>query len=255
MRPQPLIAVPSDRKQIGHHPFQAVGEKYLRALLDAQVGVPLMLPSLDPALDLRELLPQFDGILLTGSPSNIEPHRYNGEPSYPGNLHDPHRDGTTLALLPLAIELGIPVLAICRGLQEVNVALGGTLWQKVHEAGPYAEHREDTTQPLDIQYAPSHAIKLTPGGWLEQAAAGCPAPIMVNSLHGQGIRKLAPALQIEAMAPDGLIEAVRLPPEQGFLLAVQWHPEWKVRENPFYLGIFEVFGRAVSARASARSGS
>lgn len=255
MRAQPLIAVPCDRKQIGLHPFQAVGEKYLRAVLDAGVGIPLPVPVLEPALDLRQLLSHFDGILLSGALSNIEPHHYGSEPSPPDNLLDPHRDATTLALVPLAIELGIPLLAVCRGLQEVNVALGGTLWQKVHAAGAYADHREDPGAPLQTQYGPAHGLQLVEGGWLAQIAAGCAAPPQVNSLHGQGIRTLAPVLQVEARAPDGLIEAVRLPPEQGFLLAVQWHPEWKVLENAFYLGIFQLFGRAVHARAAARSGT
>ncbi|MBK8070290.1 MAG: gamma-glutamyl-gamma-aminobutyrate hydrolase family protein [Rhodanobacteraceae bacterium] len=246
-----LIGVPSDRRQIEPHPFQAVGEKYVRAIIDAQVGVPLLLPSLDPPLDLEALLPRFDGIFLTGSPSNIEPHHYSDEPSWEGNLHDPHRDATTLSLVQIAVRHRIPLLAVCRGLQEVNVAFGGTLLQKVHETIGHHDHREDKTQPLDVQYAPAHSITLTPGGMLH-AVAGAD-DVMVNSLHGQGIARLGDGLVVEARAPDGLIEAVRLASDDTFLLAVQWHPEWKVRENPFYLGIFERFAAAVRARAASRS--
>jgi putative glutamine amidotransferase len=245
-----LIGVPSDRREIGPHPFQAVGEKYVRAIVDAQVGVPLLIPSLAPPLDLDALLPQFDGILLTGSPSNIEPHHYSDEPSWEGNLHDPHRDATTLSLVHVAVRHRIPLLAVCRGLQEVNVAFGGTLLQKVHETIGHHDHREDKTQPLDVQYAPAHAVALTPGGVLRELAGV--DSVMVNSLHGQGIARLGEGLAVEARAPDGLIEAVRLASDDTFLLAVQWHPEWKVRENPFYLGIFERFAQAVRARAATR---
>lgn len=246
-----LIGVPSDRREIGPHPFQAVGEKYVRAIVDAQVGAPLLIPSLAPPLDLDALLPQFDGILLTGSPSNIEPHHYSDEPSWEGNLHDPHRDATTLSLVHVAVRHRIPLLAVCRGLQEVNVAFGGTLLQKVHETIGHHDHREDKTQPLDVQYAPAHSILLTPDGVLREIAGA--DSVMVNSLHGQGIARLGDGLAVEARAPDGLIEAVRLASDDTFLLAVQWHPEWKVRENPFYLGIFERFAAAVRARAALRS--
>ena len=124
MSPAPLVGLPSDRKQIGHHAFQAVGEKYLRAVVDGADCLPLMIPSLTPPLDLRDLLSRLDGLLLTGAYSNIEPHHYSDEASFDGNEHDPARDATTLSIVPLAIEMRVPVLAVCRGLQEVNVALG-----------------------------------------------------------------------------------------------------------------------------------
>jgi putative glutamine amidotransferase len=251
MRRFPLIGLPSDHKQIGPHPFQAVGEKYIRAIVDTGVGTPLLLPSLQPALPLAELLEDLDGLLLTGSYSNIEPHHYGDEPSWEGNPHDPGRDATTLSLVRLAIEMQVPVLAVCRGFQEVNVALGGTLLQRVHETEGHADHRENTADPLDVQYAPSHDIALTPGGWLAEIAGSERA--RVNSLHGQGIRTLGRGLVVEARADDGLIEAMRLERSEPFLLALQWHPEWKVTENPFYLGIFRRFAEAVRRRADARA--
>lgn len=251
MRHPPLIGLPSDRKQIGHHPFQAVGEKYLRAVVDGSGGLPLMIPSLSPPLDLRALLSRLDGLLLTGAHSNIEPHHYSDEPSYLGNEHDPARDATTLSIVPLAIELRVPVLALCRGCQEVNVALGGTLYQKVHEQPGFDDHREDPDEPLGVQYAPSHPIDLVPGGLLERIAGGPVA--QVNSLHGQGLRALGRGLVVEARARDGLVEAVRLDDPGPFLLGVQWHPEWRVGENPFYLGIFQAFAAACRERAEQRS--
>lgn len=250
MRSEPLIGVPCDRKIIGPHPFQAVGEKYVRALVDAGVGTPLLIPSLDPPLALEPLLAHLDGILLTGSHSNIEPHHYSDEPSYEGNFHDPQRDATTLSLIHVAVRLRIPLLAVCRGFQEVNVAFGGTLLQKVHETVGHHDHREDTSQPLDVQYGPAHALQLTPGGMLARIAGI--SSVMVNSLHGQGIRSLGRDLLVEGTAPDGLIEAVRLDNPDTWLLAVQWHPEWRVAENPFYLGIFQHFAQAARRRAHAR---
>jgi putative glutamine amidotransferase len=250
MRPIPLVGLPSDRKQIGLHPFQVVGEKYLRAVVDGAGCLPLVIPSLSPPLDLRETLGQLDGLLLTGAYSNIEPHHYSDEPSYPGNHHDPARDATTLGIVPLAIEMGVPVLAICRGFQEVIVALGGTLHQKVHDVPGLDDHREDTDDPLGVQYAPSHAIDLAEGGLLARIAGASEA--MVNSLHGQGLRTMGRGLVVEATARDGLVEAVRLDDPGPFLLAVQWHPEWRVTENPFYLGIFQAFAAACRERASQR---
>jgi len=250
MRSIPLVGLPSDRKQIGPHPFQAAGEKYLRAVVDGAGCLPLVIPSLSPPLDLREILQHLDGLLLTGAYSNIEPHHYSDEPSYPGNHHDPARDATTLGIVPLALEMGVPVLALCRGFQEVNVALGGTLHQKVHEVPGHDDHRENTDDPLGVQYAPSHPIDLAEGGLLA-GIAGAPEA-MVNSLHGQGLRTLGRGLVVEATARDGLVEAVRLDDPGPFLLAVQWHPEWRVTENPFYLGIFQAFAAACRERASQR---
>ena len=247
----PLIGLPADRKQIDEHPFQAVGEKYLRAIVDAGVGLPLILPSLDPPLPLAPLLDDLDGVLLTGSLSNIEPHHYSDEPSYQDNLHDAARDANTLALVRLAIARKLPLLAVCRGLQEVNVALGGSLVQKVHEHEDYSDHRGDEELPLDLRYGPAHQILLSPGGLLAGIAGR--ERVQVNSLHGQGIDKLGAGLLVEARAEDGLIEAVRLDSPAMFLLAVQWHPEWKMRENPFYLGTFQAFAAAVAARAQSRN--
>lgn len=243
----PLVGLPTDRKWIGPHPFLAVGEKYARAVVDGAGCLPVLIPGLQPALPLREMLAGLDGLLLTGSTSNIEPHHYSDEPSFEGNLLDPARDATTLALVPLAIELGLPVLAICRGLQEVNVAFGGRLHQKVHEVPGFMDHREHPDDPLEMQYAPAHAVELAPGGML--AAIAGTTCVRVNSLHGQGIARLGAGLVVEATAPDGLIEACRHD-GASFLLAVQWHPEWRVLDHPFHLGIFRAFGDACRARAS-----
>lgn len=235
---------------IGLHPFHAVGEKYARAVLDAAGGLPLLIPSLAEELKLDDLVERFDGLLFTGSPSNVEPRHYEGPPSRPGTLHDPARDATTLPLIRKAVGAGVPVLGICRGFQEVNVAFGGSLHQRVHEVAGYLDHRDDESQPLDVQYGPAHEVILESGGLLRSLAGA--ERVRVNSLHSQGIERLGPGLAVEARAPDGLVEAFRVEGAQRFALAVQWHPEWKVMDNPLSRALFAAFGAACRARAESR---
>lgn len=235
---------------IGAQPFHVVGEKYARALLDAADALPLSIPALAEELRFDELLERLDGLLFTGSPSNVEPHRYSGPPSAPGTLHDPARDATTLPLIRRAVERGVPVLGICRGFQEVNVAFGGSLYQRVHEVPGHLDHRDDESQPLDVQYGPAHEVSLEPGGMLRELAGA--ERVRVNSLHWQGIERLGKGLLVEARATDGLIEAFRVEGAARFAVAVQWHPEWKVMENPFSRALFARFGGACRERARAR---
>jgi putative glutamine amidotransferase len=219
-RRKPLIGIPADRRQLGLHPFHCVGEKYINAVIEAADAIPLLVPALGPRIDAAELLERLDGVLLTGSPSNVEPHRYAGPPSDPGTLHDPHRDETTLPLIPHLVASGMPVFAVCRGFQEMNVAFGGTLWQKVHEVPGFSMHKENTDDPLDRQYAPAHEVEFVPDGLLHRLAGG-QARAMVNSLHSQGVQQLGKGLVVEARAPDGLIEAFRVEQASGFALAVR----------------------------------
>ncbi|MGI9234377.1 MAG: gamma-glutamyl-gamma-aminobutyrate hydrolase family protein [Woeseiaceae bacterium] len=250
MFPKPLIGVPADRRVIDPHPFQMVGEKYLNALFKASDALPLLIPAMPDDVDIVELLARFDGIFLTGSYSNVEPHHYYGEPSEEGTLHDPERDAVTLPLAKRALETGVPLLAVCRGFQELNVALGGTLHQRVHEVPGYHNHLEKPDDPLGVQYGPSHPVGLADGGLLRQLAGA--DSVMVNSLHAQGVAKLAPGVTVEAVADDGLVEAFRVDVSPGFALAVQWHPEWQVMRDDFSQAIFKAFGDACRARASQR---
>ncbi len=250
MYPKPLVGVPADRRVIDPHPFQMVGEKYLDALFKASGVLPLMIPVMPQDIEIDELLSSFDGIFLTGSYSNVEPHHYDGEPSEDGTLHDAHRDAVTLPLAKAALEKGVPLLAVCRGFQELNVALGGTLHQKVHEVPGYNNHLENKSDPLDKQYGPSHAVAFADGGLLRKLAGSDSA--MVNSLHAQGVARLARGVSVEAVADDGLIEAFRVDDAAGFALAVQWHPEWRAMQNDLSKAIFKAFGDACRARASRR---
>lgn len=252
MSRKPLIGIPADRRLLGHHYFHCVGEKYITAVEQGADAVAVLIPSLGEALRLDELLERFDGILLTGSPSNVEPHRYSGPPSEAGTLHDAFRDATTLPMIPRVVKSGMPLLAICRGFQEVNVAFGGTLWQKLHEVEGYRNHREDLQAPLDTQYGPAHEVELARGGMLH-AISGGQERLTVNSLHSQGVQKLGPDLQVEARAPDGVVEAFSVKHAPTFALALQWHPEWKFQDNPFSRALFAAFGKAAREHALKRT--
>jgi len=243
----PLIGIPADRRLVGKHYFHQAGEKYIEAIAYGAQALPMLVPVLDPVLDAEALIERCDGLLFTGSPSNVEPHHYGGPASAPGTLHDPNRDGTTIPLIPRAIARGVPVLAICRGFQEMNVAYGGTLHQRLHEVG-FSDHREDEDAPLEVQYGPSHEVRLEPGGQL-RAIAGRDR-LQVNSLHWQGIERLAPGLNVEARAPDGVIEAVAVAAAPTFALGVQWHPEWQFEKNDFSRALFAAFGEAARRRAA-----
>lgn len=246
----PIIGVTACTKQVGLHPNHIVGDKYVRAVAVGAEALPLVIPALGELIDHDTLLASVDGLLFTGSPSNVEPHHYSGPASMPGTHHDIFRDATTLPLIRKAIDAGIPVLGICRGFQEMNVAFGGTLHQRVQEVAGLMDHREPADAPVEVQYAPRHTVRVQAGGVL--AGLGLPDEIDVNSIHGQGVQRLAPGLRVEALAPDGLIEAFSVEGAPSFALGVQWHPEWQVRSNPNYLAIFQAFGEACRKRAGQR---
>ena len=216
--PPPLVGLPSCTRLVGDIPTHWVGDKYVRAVSEAAGAVPLLLPALAEQPVAAEVVARLDGLLLTGSRSNVEPHHYQGEPSQPGTLHDPARDALTLPLIRAAVGAGLPVLAICRGIQELNVALGGTLYQRVHEIEGRLDHRAPEGDVARRYAHSAHVVALAPGGMLERIAGE--RELVVNSLHSQGIDRLAPGLVVEAAAPDGQIEAVRHA-EAAFVLGVQ----------------------------------
>jgi putative glutamine amidotransferase len=245
---KPLIGIPSDRRVLDPHPFHMVGEKYINAVRDGADALPFLIPALGDSVSADDILARVDGIMLTGSLSNVEPHRYQGEKSRPGTLHDPHRDDTTLPLIERILDMGVPLLAVCRGFQELNVVLGGTLHQHVHEQPGYHSHKENPDDPLDVQYGPAHAVHLVEGGLLRSLAGQ--DTVMVNSLHSQGVARLGDGITVEALADDGLVEGYRVDNGRGFALGIQWHPEWRVMENDFSRAIFKAFGDACRAYAN-----
>lgn len=248
---QAIIGIPCDIKMIGLLPFHAVGDKYVAAAMGGTGGLAVLIPAMGDEQTRASVLEMVDGILLPGSPSNIEPHHYGADPSRPGTKHDPARDAITLPLIPQLLQSSIPVLGICRGFQEMNVALGGELYQHVHEEPGFQDHREPESEDLLLQYAPAHRVHFPEGGLLRQWLGQ--SETMVNSLHGQGVKRLADGLVAEAVADDGLIEAFSVKEAKSFAFAVQWHPEWKYAENPVSLAIFKAFGDACRARRAART--
>jgi putative glutamine amidotransferase len=244
---QPIIGIPCCRWWLkDSHFFHLAGEKYIHAALAAG-GIPLLIPALGDASQIAQILTTIDGLLLTGSQSNIEPQHYHGK-LLEDDFNDPQRDATTLPLIRAAVALNIPLFGICRGAQEMNVAFGGTLEQAIHQQTGMLDHREKDGS-TDEMYEEAHDIQLVAGGLLEQLYGQSSAK--VNSLHHQGVAKLADNLQAEALAPDGLIEAFSVK-NAAFALAVQWHPEWKFQNNPLSLALLSGFGAACKKRHLAR---
>lgn len=252
--PRMLVWTPADHRLLGTAPTQApymvLGDKYARALRDCAAAQAVMFP-LAEAAEIPLLLALVDGVMLTGSLSNVHPDRFDEPVADPTLPLDPARDALTLALVRACVDQGVPLLGICRGFQEMNVALGGSLLQEVHRTPGYDDHREPPDQPLEALYELRHEIRIQPGSLLAQLAGGTTA--RVNSLHGQGIGRLAPALEPVAWAPDGLVEAVAVRGARSFALGVQWHPEWQCARHALSRAIFQAFGRACAERRRHRT--
>ncbi len=248
---RPIVLVPACTRDIGAHPYHAVQTKYVEAVVTGAGCAPLIVPALGDALELETILGACDGIMLTGSASNVHPSYYSEDVLDAAMPQDRARDETTLPLIRAAIRRGIPIMAICRGFQEMNVALGGSLHQALHGVEGKMDHRENPSLPLEQQYAQAHTVTLTPLGMMASILG--PGDIAVNSLHGQGVNQLAKGLAIEARAADGLVEAFSVAGAPGFTLALQWHPEWRIAENPVSMKLFGAFGQACRDYLAARA--
>lgn len=247
---KPLIGLPACSKPIGDQTYHTIGDKYVRAVAEASEAVPLVFPALAELSDPAAILAGLDGVVLTGSPSNVHPTRYGQAPSPEAEPYDEARDATTLPLIRAALEQGIPLLAICRGFQELNVALGGTLHARVHEIPGRMDHRRPQHEDLDVQYGPRHSVSFIVGGAFEAIAGS--REIEINSLHWQAIDRPAAGLVVEGSAPDGTPEAVRVKDAKVFALGVQWHPEYKPLQNDFSTRLFRAFGEAARRYAAAK---
>jgi len=248
-----LVWLPADHRLLGEDghqmPYLVLGDKYARAVRDCAGAQPVMFP-LAQASQVPQLLEVVDGVLLTGSPSNVHPAHFDESVTDPRLPLDPQRDQLTLALVRACVAQGVPLLGVCRGLQEINVALGGSLHQQVHEVPGMMDHRDPANMPLEVQYGLAHGVRFLPGSVFEGWAGGPVA--QVNSLHGQGVNRLAPGLRALGHAPDGLVEAFEIVGARAFAYAVQWHPEWRCREQPLYGALFAAFGAACARRRSGR---
>jgi len=245
---RPVVLVPACNRMLAHHCFHMAGKQYVDAVWLAGAR-PYVVPYADPE-DIDEVLAIAHGVLLTGSPSNVHPSYFNENVLDESLPLDPIRDAWTLPVVRRAVQMGLPLFAICRGFQEANVALGGTLHQAVHAVEGYADHRDRDDDAVETQYGIAHEVEIAPGGLLEELLGE--RRIGVNSLHGQGVNRLAPGLRVEARAPDGLVEAFSFPGSPGFVLGVQWHPEWKAQHNPVSRRLLDAFGAAARAYRDAR---
>ena len=245
-----LIGVSADCKMIDGRPYHSVGEKYLQAVIVGAQSVPLIIPALTDSTPLSEWLDRLDGILLTGSPSNVHPSLYDQPPSQEHEPYDQARDELTMRLIRLVLEKGIPLLAICRGMQELNVALGGSLHAALHELPNRLDHRHIESDDVDEWYGLQHTVQLSAGGQLVRLTGT--DNLRVNSLHRQGIAELADGLAVEGVAPDGTVEAVSVKDAKAFAVGVQWHPEYNVSSDAFSKRLFATFGEVVRLRALSR---
>lgn len=235
----PIIGLSGCRNSIEGHPSDGTSHYFVETVDQVCEAIPVIVPALGDGLDRQALLRRVDGLIFTGSASNVEPFHYDGPQSAEGTCHDPERDAMTLPLIRDAVDAGVPVLCVCRGFQELNVAYGGSLHQRVFEQPGFMEHRSNHDQTWDEQYGLAHAMNLVEGGFFAQLAGS--TTIEVNSLHGQGVDRLADGLNVEAIAPDGLVEGATVKGAKGFAAGVQWHPEFRAIEDAFSRALFGAF--------------
>lgn len=251
---KPLIGISCCQKSFGRFAMlnHAVSDTYVRAVSELIGAVPVLIPANGALADITALVERLDGVILTGSPSNVEPALYGGQPHPPETPEDHCRDAVTLPLIRAAIAMGLPLLGICRGLQEMNVALGGTLHQRLQDLPGRIDHSTPMQPLAAVRHAKAHSLAVVPGSWLHRMAEA--REIAVNSLHNQGVDQLAPGLVAEGYAPDGTIEAFRLASAPGFAVGVQWHPEYDMESDPVSRRIFLGFGEAVRAYRAGGQG-
>ena len=233
--------------------IHATGARSVHSLVRMVDCIPLLLPPLGAAMDIDDLVPRVDGVLLTGGRANIEPHHYEGPPFPDDEIIDPSRDALVLPLVRACIAARVPVFGICRGIQEINVALGGSLHYRIHQLPGKDDHRRPQHDEVTAEevHRPKHLVRFRPGG-LFQSLTGCDE-MMVNSLHGQGVDRLGAGLIVEATSPDGVIEGVRYNDDTQFVVGVQWHAEWEPEQHALSSALYAAFGKAARARAARRA--
>ncbi|GAB4361687.1 MAG: gamma-glutamyl-gamma-aminobutyrate hydrolase family protein [Oricola sp.] len=248
---QPIVAVVADVRDFDRYRWHCTPEFYLEAAMAVAGVLPLIVPAFGERIDFDGLLDRVDGVLLSGSKSNVHPALYGEEPSADHEPYDEARDATALPLIRGALDKGMPLFAICRGLQELNVALGGSIAPEIQRRDGIADHRAPESEVQDERFALTHEVSVRPGGCLAGILAA--DRVKVNSLHRQAIERLAPGLTVEASADDGTIEAVTVDGAKGFVVGVQWHPEYWARTDKPSGALFRAFGEAVRAHAAGRA--
>lgn len=249
--PKPIIAIPADIREFDGTLWHAAQNQYVRAALKVADVMSFIIPAFEEGNDTDALLDRVDGLLVSGSATNVHPSLYGAEANESDGPFDPARDATTLPLIRRALERGIPLLAICRGIQELNVALGGTLATEIHEQPGVWDHRRPAGVERDVAFSIRQDVIVAEGSCIARYLGA--GKVKVNSLHRQAISRTAPGLQVEAVAEDGTIEAVSVIGARGFAVGVQWHPEYWAESDRPSRALFEAFGEAVRTYASARA--
>ncbi|MCL4188794.1 MAG: gamma-glutamyl-gamma-aminobutyrate hydrolase family protein [Rhodobacteraceae bacterium] len=232
------------------YPAHSGGQMNTRAVADVAGAMPLIIPADPRCVGVAELIEACDGFLLTGGRPNVHPEEYGEEATAAHGSFDRCRDAVTLPLVRACVERGQPFLGICRGFQEVNVAMGGTLHPEIRELPGRINHRMPPNGTLEEKFALRHPVRFTPGGVFHRLVGA--AEVMTNSLHGQGIKSEGRRIVVDGWAPDGTPEALYVEGAAGFTLAVQWHPEWNAAQDPVSRPLFQAFGAAVAAWAECR---
>jgi putative glutamine amidotransferase len=255
---KPVVGVIGNAQVVNdRHNVQLVGQRNLRAVAEVAGALPLMFAGTPDITDIEALLGAVDGILLTGGRANVHPTRFGVEPNPRHEPYDEARDAMALSLVEACVERGVPLFGICRGLQEMNVAFGGSLHPEIREIPGRMNHRMprlangEVHPDPEVVFADRHEVTLAENGYF-QKLLGCRC-IRVNSLHGQGIEEPGKRVVIEGIAEDGTIEAIRIADAPGFAVGVQWHAEYDPQHNPINRALFKAFGAALVERKHARA--
>jgi putative glutamine amidotransferase len=250
--PKPIVAVPADIRHFEGATWHATPNQYVEAALTVAEVMSFIVPAFQSGNDIDAILDRVDGVLVSGAVSNVHPTLYGQQASDTDGPFDPARDATSLPLIRRAIDRGIPLLAICRGIQELNVALGGTLASEIQDQPGIWDHRKPEVEERDGMYAIRQPVIVEEGSCIARYL-GFSGEIQVNSLHRQAIAETAPRLQVEARAEDGTIEAVSVIDAKSFAVGVQWHPEYWAQTDAPSRALFQAFGDAVRTFAARQS--
>ena len=243
---KPVVGIIANRFMINdEYPAQATGTMNVEAIAQVAGAVPMIIPALPDCVDIDEIMGVCDGFLLTGGRPNVHPEEYGHEPTEAHGTFDRGRDRVVLPLIRACVEAGQPVLGVCRGFQEFNVAMGGTLHPEIRDLPGRMNHRMPPEGTLEEKFAYRHLVHFSPGSPLTRIFGA--SEVLVNSLHGQGIEEPGPRVIIEGYAPDGTAEAITIEDAPGFAMAVQWHPEYNAALDAASKGLFETFGDALKA--------
>ena len=254
--PKPVIGIPTSQQDVSGrgHKSHTAGMRYVEAISEYCDAVPVLLPAMARPMSPREVVRNIDGLFLSGGRANVEPHHFGGDPFPEDEPIDPERDNAVLPLIRACVDTGVPIFGSCRGIQELNVALGGSLHYRVHTLPGKLDHRMQRDKDgngVNVQDL-KHNVTLTPGGlfhdWMAQAE------LMVNSLHAQAVDKPADGLAIEAVSEDGIIEGIRVEGAKSFTVGVQWHAEFNTSDHELSHKLYREFGAAAHEHAACRAG-